>query len=101
MKLSKRLLLQHLLVVSAIFLCSSASAPAQVPVIPGAHGFGITTPAGRGGQIFKVTNLNDGDVLIQHLHFRPGDDLNGTPYCNRSGISIGGWSESGQKAYNI
>jgi len=29
-----------------------------VPVIPGASGFGINTPAGRGGQVIKVTNLN-------------------------------------------
>lgn len=29
-----------------------------VPVIPGASGFGIETPAGRGGEIFRVTNLN-------------------------------------------
>lgn len=30
-----------------------------VPVIPGAQGFGIYTPAGRCGQIIKVSNLND------------------------------------------
>jgi len=30
-----------------------------LPVFPGAEGFGTTTPAGRGGQILKVTNLND------------------------------------------
>jgi MYXO-CTERM domain-containing protein len=29
-----------------------------VPVIPGAAGFGIETPAGRGGEIYRVTNLN-------------------------------------------
>ncbi len=29
-----------------------------VPVIPGAGGFGIETPAGRGGTVYKVTNLN-------------------------------------------
>ncbi len=32
---------------------------ADLPVIPGAHGFGMTTPAGRGGSIIRVTNLND------------------------------------------
>lgn len=34
-----------------------AAASAQ-PVIPGAVGFGIHTPAGRGGRIIPVTNLN-------------------------------------------
>lgn len=29
-----------------------------VPVFPGAVGYGIDTPAGRGGRIIKVTNLN-------------------------------------------
>jgi len=29
-----------------------------LPVIPNAAGFGIMTPAGRGGQIHRVTNLN-------------------------------------------
>ncbi|MEM6344310.1 MAG: T9SS type A sorting domain-containing protein [Bacteroidota bacterium] len=33
---------------------------APLPVIPGGQGYGIHTPAGRGGQIIKVTNLNDG-----------------------------------------
>jgi hypothetical protein len=31
---------------------------AAVPVIPGASGFGITTPAGRSGTVYRVTNLN-------------------------------------------
>jgi hypothetical protein len=31
----------------------------DIPVVPGARGFGITTAAGRGGTIYKVTNLND------------------------------------------
>jgi hypothetical protein len=42
-------------IVASIGFC--ASVPAQ-PVIPGATGFGIDTPAGRGGEIIRVTNLN-------------------------------------------
>lgn len=30
-----------------------------VPVIPGAAGFGMDTPAGRGGKVIRVTTLND------------------------------------------
>ncbi len=30
-----------------------------VPVLPNASGFGIETPAGRGGKVYKVTNLKD------------------------------------------
>ena len=41
--------------VAAVF---SASAHA-LPVIPGASGFGIETPAGRGGRIFVVSSLAD------------------------------------------
>jgi hypothetical protein len=44
----------------AITLGLSQVAAAQgPPVIPGGSGFGINTPAGRGGQIMRVTNLND------------------------------------------
>lgn len=31
-----------------------------LPVFPGAEGFGTHTPAGRGGKLIEVTNLNDG-----------------------------------------
>lgn len=33
--------------------------PGPIPVIPGAAGFGMTTPAGRGGKIIAVTSLED------------------------------------------
>ncbi len=38
------------------FPLSGRAAP---PVIPGAAGFGMTTPAGRGGEVIRVTNLDD------------------------------------------
>ncbi len=42
----------------AIFVMFAGNARA-LPVIPGAVGFGTETPAGRGGKIIRVTNLND------------------------------------------
>jgi hypothetical protein len=42
---------------AATLICSNVLA--DLPVIPGAAGFGINTPAGRGGRIIRVTNLND------------------------------------------
>ena len=46
------------LLISAIILAASTS-PAQVPVVPGGAGFGMSTPAGRGGKVLVVTNLHD------------------------------------------
>jgi pectate lyase len=43
----------------ALGLTTLGAATVQaVPVIPGAYGYGMDTPAGRGGTVFKVTNLN-------------------------------------------
>jgi len=51
----RRLLLSSALLAGALVLASRANA---LPVIPGAAGFGMETPAGRGGTVYKVTNLN-------------------------------------------
>jgi hypothetical protein len=52
----------RLLLFASLLICVAAGttgASGALPVIPGAAGFGIETPAGRGGEIHRVTNLND------------------------------------------
>lgn len=53
--LSSRVISTLFLIISAFCLASPAIA---LPVFPGAVGFGVDTPAGRGGEVFKIRNLN-------------------------------------------
>ncbi|MBM0108002.1 hypothetical protein JM946_25000 [Steroidobacter sp. S1-65] len=46
------------LAAAVALACGLAPIANAVPVLPGAIGHGITTPAGRGGTVHRVTNLN-------------------------------------------
>jgi hypothetical protein len=46
------------LATAVALACGMAPLANAVPVLPGAIGHGISTPAGRGGQVIRVTNTN-------------------------------------------
>jgi pectate lyase len=48
----------HYLKMLAAVAAFGATTAQAVPVVPGGAGFGITTPAGRGGTVYRVTNIN-------------------------------------------
>jgi len=53
-------LLRFTLVIASLFGARAFAADPALPAFPGAEGFGATTPGGRGGKVYFVTNLDDG-----------------------------------------
>lgn len=58
-KLAALLLLVTATLAGVALLPPSAAMGGEIPVFPGAQGFGSDTRAGRGGRILKVTTLSD------------------------------------------
>lgn len=51
----------------------AAESGRRIPVFPGAAGFGVETPAGRGGRIWRVTNLKaSGEGSLREALEAPG-----------------------------
>ncbi|MDA3855126.1 MAG: hypothetical protein PF569_02620 [Candidatus Woesearchaeota archaeon] len=64
--LKKQLKLHFSTIISLIILLTIISSTYSISVIPNENGFGMDTPAGRGGDIYKITNLNtNGDGSLK------------------------------------